>query len=79
MVGIYQILTRYFCFFFFAAAIYMYLAARATGACVTHLPEVILLIAHQDAVFRNKLSPVVEGFLIEGQPFGFVALKNSNV
>ena len=57
MVFVYQLASRSLCLLLLRAAVNMYLRAWTTRTCVTHLPEVIVLVTIDDMVFRQELFP----------------------
>ena len=61
------------------ARVDVYLGAGATGACVAHLPEVVVLVAVDDVVGRQVLGPVAGGLVIAGNILFGRALENSNI
>src|SRR3569833_595118 len=57
------------------AVIIVNFGARPARPGFAHLPKIIFLAAHQDAVFRNSLSPKIKSFLAHWQAFLLFAAK----
>ena len=53
--------------------------ARAAGAGLAHLPEVVVLVAEEDAVGREILHPSLAGLLVEGGAILGATLENGGV
>ena len=53
--------------------------AGAAGAGFAHLPEVVLLVAVQDAVLGHVLLPELPGFIIGAELVAGIALKHRNI
>ena len=52
-----------------STGIHVYLRAGTAGTRVTHLPEVVMLVAVDDMVLWHVLGPVLGGLVITGKPF----------
>ena len=79
MVLVDELSTRELGSLLFGSAVDVYLAAGTAGAGVAHLPEIILLLAEDDAVFGQDLAPLGEGDAGGGEAFGGVALEDRRV
>ena len=42
---------------------------RSARTCITHFPEVVVLVAVDDVIFRQILFPVRSGFVVTTQSF----------
>ena len=61
------------------AQVEMNLRAGTAGTRLTHLPEVVVLVAADDVVFGQELLPVVVSLLIEGHAVLLRAFENRGV
>ena len=57
----------------------MHLGAGAAGAGVSHLPEIVVLVAQQDMVLGKVLEPGLAGLGVKGGPVFLGALENGGV
>ena len=67
MVFVHHLAAWNLCFFLCRTAIHMYLRARTARTGITHLPEVIVLIAIDDMVCRQVLEPYSCRFVVTTQ------------
>ena len=65
--------------FLIAAQVYMDLAARPARPCVSHLPEVVVLVSEQYPVFRDVKLPSVSGFRVHIGPVSRVPFEYGHV
>ncbi len=79
VVGVHECATVRFGAFAVGAQVYVNFGAGAAGTLVAHFPEVFLFAERQNAVFGDVQFPGIEGFLVEGQVFLFVALEHRHV
>ena len=61
------------------ADVYVDLGARAARAGVSHLPEVVVLVAEQDVVLRHVFEPGFPGFMVHRGAVIFAALEHGGV
>ena len=61
------------------ADIDMYFGTRTTGTCITHFPEIIFLVAVDNAVCRKKLRPDFGSLVVTFQFFVFRTFKNGYI
>ena len=54
----------------------MNLRTGTAGACIAHLPEVVVLVTVYDMVSRNVLPPVAGGLVVTRKTFFFRTLKH---
>ena len=57
----------------------MYLRARPAWSCITHLPEIVVLVAVEDVVFRKETLPDCCSFVVALQAFLLTAFEDSGV
>src|ERR1035437_3311000 len=53
----------------------MYLCTRTAWPCISHLPEIVLLIAHYDLILLNPIFPIANRFIIFGQRLFLISFK----
>lgn len=68
-------LTGYLLLLLLRAEVDMNLRARAAGACVAHLPEVVVLIAVDDMILREMLGPVARSLIVTLQALSSITFK----
>ncbi len=76
MVFVYHLGTRHCGTLLIAAEVDMDFRARAAGACVAHLPEVIMLVAVYDVRSGQMAFPISRSLVVTRQPFGCRAFKH---
>ena len=79
IILVYQLTSRNFCFLFCWTRIDMDFGARTAGTCVAHLPEVVVLVAVDDMVGWNMLSPEAGCFVVAFKAFFLRSLKYGDV
>ena len=52
---------------------------RSARTCITHFPEVVVLVAVDDVIFRQILFPVRSGFVVTAQSFFGTSFEYSGV
>ncbi len=57
----------------------VYLRAGSAGACVAHLPEVVVLVAVDDVGCGQMLLPIGRGFVVTGKAFLGRAFKHCGI
>ena len=62
---VHQLAPRHLRDLFIASQVNVNFTARAAWTCVTHFPEVIVLVTKKYVIFREILQPCLAGFLIE--------------
>ena len=71
--------SRHFCLFLVGTQVDVYLTAWAAWTCVAHFPEVVVLIAVDDVVFRHVSLPVAGGFVVATKTLALCALKHCGI
>ena len=61
------------------AEVDVYLGAGAAGACIAHLPEVVVLVAVYDMACREVFLPVGGGFVVAREPLFGRSLEHCGV
>ena len=61
------------------ANIHVDLGARAAGTLIAHLPEVVVLVAIDDALGREVLLPEACGLVVALQPFVGCSLEDGHI
>ena len=69
MVVVHQVTSGNFGTFFSRTEVNMDFRAGTTGTRVAHFPEVVVLVAVEDVVFREELFPVAGSFIVPFQSF----------
>ena len=57
----------------------MYLRARTTRTCVSHFPEVVVLVAIDDMVGRHMLSPITCSLIITNEVFFLRTFEHGHI
>ena len=64
---------------FLAAQVDVDFGARSAGPCIAHLPEVIVLVAVDDMVFRKELFPIGSRLVVAAQPLFGTSLEDGGI
>ena len=79
MVLVDQFLARHLGLLFLRAEVDVDLRAGTAGACVAHLPEVVVLVSVDDVVLGEMLCPVAGSLVVAAEVLAGVALKHGDV
>ena len=74
-----ELASGHFGFLAVGAGVYVDLRAGAARAGLTHLPEVVVLIAVDDMVGRYVLAPVLSSLVVTLQSFRGIALEDGDI
>ena len=69
MIFVNQFTSRNSSLFFCRTRVDVDFRTRAARTCITHFPEVIVLVAVDDMIFGEILSPVSGSFIVAGKSF----------
>ena len=65
--------------FLVAAEVDVDLAGRSARACVSHFPEIVVLVAQKDMVLGHMLEPGAAGLFVKGCPVLGASLENGRI
>ena len=69
MVVVHQLASRHSRAFFFRTEVDMDFRARSAWSCITHFPEVVMLVTVYDMILRHVLCPVTCSFVVAFKSF----------
>ena len=69
MIMVHEIATGNLGAFFCRTKVDMNFGTRSARSCITHFPEIIVLVAVDDMIFRQELFPIGSGFVVTAQSF----------
>ncbi|CCZ49491.1 putative uncharacterized protein [Bacteroides sp. CAG:661] len=79
VVLVHQFASGHLGFLFFRARVDVDLRAGAAGTRIAHFPEIVMLVAVQDVVFRQELFPVGGGFVVAFEAFFGTSLEDGGI
>ena len=79
VVLVHQFASGHLGFLFFRARVDVDLRAGTAGTRIAHFPEIVMLVAVQDVVFRQELFPVGGGFVVAFEAFFGTSLEDGGI
>ena len=79
MAFVYEFATWLLGALFVASKVDMYFRTRAARTYIAHFPEIVVAIAVDDMVFRQKLLPISGSLVVAFQAFWLIAFKHSGI